>query len=184
MPPCSNVLIRRRIESPRRALLPLIGWASCFKSTSSVPRPPSCLFCSTSHSLSTVALFVPAPQRSPLGNPLPPPAALPFACRRANLRGLCLSCFAAIPSCAPSSSCSSSSFSTQWRVKSVNRRRRQSVLQVAATTACSALPRPGLAWTSLAAALPTSSATLTPWPPSCFPRAGNVLNRKALFQLC
>lgn len=111
---------------------------------SSVPRPPSCLFCSTSHSLPTVALFVPAPQRSPLVNPLPPPAALPFACRRANLRGLCLSCFAAIPSCAPSSSCSSSSFSTQWRVKSVNRRRRQSVLQVAATTAC--LPCPALAW--------------------------------------
>lgn len=101
----------------RRGLLPLIGWASCFKSTS--------------HSLSTVALFVPATALFPLTAPIPP-AALPFACRRANLRGLCLSCFPPIPLLR--SKCSSS-FSTQWRVKSVNRRRRQSVLQVAALAA-------------------------------------------------
>lgn len=144
MPPCSNVLIRRRIESPRRALLPLIGWASCFKSTSSVPRPPFPVLPVLLHVALVVdgCAFCPRTSAQPTRQPSPSPGSFAICMQARHLRGLCLSCFAAIPSCAPSSSSSSSSFSTQWRVKSVNRRRRQSVLQVAATTACLLGPAP------------------------------------------
>lgn len=158
MPPCSNVLIRRRIESPRRALLPLIGWASCFKSMS---PPPACTAprrtrCRRLRFLSPLR----SAAHNPL-NPLPPPAALPFACRRANLRGLCLSCFAAIPSCAPSSSKAAAAAAASL----LNGVLSQSI--GAAANQCFKLPprQPALPCPALAA-LPTSSATLTPWPPS------------------
>lgn len=170
MPPCSNVLIRRRIESPRRALLPLIGWASCFKSTYS-----TCSLLPARRTRRRRLRFLSPHLSRPTCHPslsLSPSLHLQLCHLHAAARQfawcLCLSCFAAIPARS-----TSVSLSTQWRVKSVNRRRRQSVLQVSATTA---RPAP-------AAALPTSSATplLGQLPSAC---AGNVLNRKALFQLC